>query len=779
MALVLALVAPVLLNVGTREAAAASPPTWRPFYFAVDVSTATAYDPSRWTPARTGTPAHPGRTIGLEVYAPVGLSGPLPTVIFAPGYRVGPAFDQLLLRSMASAGYLVIGLDFPGSTWANSTGGPISRDLVNNARDMSFVLTWLAQQPQWAARVDFSAVAAAGHSDGAIEVAALALNTAYADHRFAAFMELSGGIDASFGGSWGPINTAPLLTSIGTNDEFGARPTTLSTWGMAAGPKTLLDVAGGDHWQMYTLWSPQGSALREAIVEWMNLTLRHDPNALGPFWSNASKLGVSANTATANSIDATYNLLGAGRSPLGGRTSGVGRDPRNGGTVGYFQHGAIYDTVGLGVRVVWGEVWNQYGRLGGVTGFLGYPVTNELVLPGGVGRAQIFQGGSIYWSPATGAHEVHGGIRDAWGRTGWERGPLGYPLTDERGTPDGIGRYNHFQGGSVYWSPATGAHPVTGAVRSLWASMGWENSWLGYPSADAIVKGSVVQAPFQRGTIYASWRGAFALSTAAADRYVLAGGPTGPLGLPTSSTATSGSVQTSSFTGGSIVANFGTNTVTVTTAAGTIAGPIDSLRPWADRTYHAILNRPVDTGGAGFVTDQIRKGADLMGVAIGIARSTEARSRAVELLYHQVLHRGSDPGGRAWAMNFLAAGGKPAQLVIVLSGSPEFWSDAGRTPTGFVQLAYQRLLGRPADGPGLSYWSGEVARGLPLTTVAGALAGSEEASRLAVTNVYVSVLGHGPDPGGLAYWAAWWRGTGGDTVGLIARFTASVEFSNR
>ena len=53
---------------------------------------------------------------------------------------------------------------------------------------------------------------------------------------------------------------------------------------------------------------------------------------------------------------------------------------------------------------------------------------------------------------------------------GWERSFLGYPLTDETATPDGVGRYNHFQGGSIYWTPATGAHEVHGAIRGQWAT---------------------------------------------------------------------------------------------------------------------------------------------------------------------------------------------------------------------------------------------------------------------------------------------------------------------
>lgn len=757
-------------------AGAASPPTWRPFYYAVNVTTTTAYDPTRWTPARTATPAHPGRSIGLEVYAPVGLSGPLPTIIFAPGYRVGPAFDQLMLNSMASAGYLVIGLDFPGSTWANATGGPISRDLAENTRDMSFVLTWLHDQPEWRNRVDFSAVAAAGHSDGAIEVVALAMNSAYLDHRFAAFLQLSGGMDGSLGGHYGPYNTAPLLTSIGTNDEFGARPTTLATWNMAAGPKTLIDVNGGDHWQMYTLWSHQGDAVRGAIVEWLNLNLRHDPNAFGPFWAN-QRLGVTINTTTAPGIDAAYHLLGDRYGPLGVRTSANVPDGRGMGSVAHFQNGAIYDTWGMGLRVVWGGIWGGFQRLGTIHGPLGYPISQEFVASDRVGRIQFFQGGNMYWTPSTGAHEVHGSIAQRWGETGWQAGPLGYPTTDETVTPNGTGRYNHFQNGSIYWSPSTGAHVVAGAIRSFWAGLGWETSWLHYPTGEAALSGAAWRQTFQGGTVYASSLGTFALTPAGADRYVLAGGGAGPLGVPTSST-TGGTVKTTTFQHGSLVADYGTNTMTYNGPDGTTYGPIDSMRPWANRAYQQVLNRPVDVGGANYVVSQIRKGVELAAVAAGVAVSAEANARRVDQLYQTVLNRAADPGGSAWAMNFLAAGGKPTQLMTVLSGSPEFWSSAGGTPTGFVQLAYQRLLGRPADPGGLAYWSGQVAAGLPLTEVTGALGGSDEAARNAVTGVYWSVFGHGPDAGGLTYWANWWRLNGGDTIGLIARFTASVEFAN-
>jgi uncharacterized protein with LGFP repeats len=132
------------------------------------------------------------------------------------------------------------------------------------------------------------------------------------------------------------------------------------------------------------------------------------------------------------------------------------------------------------------EIDDKYAALGGPGGFLGQPVdegagSDEMPTADRRGRVRDFQGGSIYWSPATGAHEVHGDIRVKYAQLG---SFLGFPVTDETGTPDGIGRFNHFEGGSIYWTPETGAHEVHGAIRDKWQSMGWETSFLRYPTTD-------------------------------------------------------------------------------------------------------------------------------------------------------------------------------------------------------------------------------------------------------------------------------------------------------
>ena len=153
---------------------------------------------------------------------------------------------------------------------------------------------------------------------------------------------------------------------------------------------------------------------------------------------------------------------------------------------------------------VYGAIGEKWAQLGGEGGFLGAPLTDETGTPDGVGRFNHFAGGSIYWTPETGAHAVYGAIRDKWANMGWERSFLGYPITDETGTPDGVGRFNHFQGGSIYWTPRTGAQAVNGAIRDEWARMGWETSRLRYPIRDeqGMSDGRGRYSEFQGGTIF-------------------------------------------------------------------------------------------------------------------------------------------------------------------------------------------------------------------------------------------------------------------------------------
>jgi hypothetical protein len=195
-------------------------------------------------------------------------------------------------------------------------------------------------------------------------------------------------------------------------------------------------------------------------------------------------------------IDEKYNSMG-------GENGVLGKQLDYHDNMAHYEHGAIYAN-GMNVVEVHGNIWSKYSALGAEKSVLGYPITDENTTPDKIGRYNHFQGGSIYWTPKTGAHEVHGNIREKWKSLGWEKSVLGYPITDESTTPDKIGRYNHFQNGSIYWTPKTGAHEIHGTIRDLWKSLGWEKSNLCYPITDELnlPDGKGKYSRFQGGEIH-------------------------------------------------------------------------------------------------------------------------------------------------------------------------------------------------------------------------------------------------------------------------------------
>ncbi|MBC6980120.1 LGFP repeat-containing protein [Caulobacter sp. 17J80-11] len=155
----------------------------------------------------------------------------------------------------------------------------------------------------------------------------------------------------------------------------------------------------------------------------------------------------------------------------------------------------------------YGRIGEKYAALRGPAGALGPAIGNETDAPYG-GRYHLFKEGVIYWHPEIGeAYAVWGAIA----LKHWELGrtEFGYPITDERTTPDGRGRYNHFRAmqapgrpeSSIYWTPQTGAHAVYGLIRDAWARGGWERGELGYPTSDEFQDGKYRRSNFERGYI--------------------------------------------------------------------------------------------------------------------------------------------------------------------------------------------------------------------------------------------------------------------------------------
>ncbi|MGW4845095.1 LGFP repeat-containing protein [Nocardia brasiliensis] len=214
---------------------------------------------------------------------------------------------------------------------------------------------------------------------------------------------------------------------------------------------------------------------------------------------------VALTAATATALAALLTAGPAGARPIGpfdvGGAIEVEYDQAGGGAVfgdpvtpesdagrgGKFQaferNASIYWHPSTGANAVGGAIRDKWGNLGWENGVLGYPVTREESTPSKPGRYNHFQGGSIYWSVGTAAHQIGGAIRDKWAAYGWENSPLGFPITDEAAAKNN-GRYNLFNDGAIYWSPKYGAHVVWGAIRTTWEARAGANGGYGYPTSD-------------------------------------------------------------------------------------------------------------------------------------------------------------------------------------------------------------------------------------------------------------------------------------------------------
>ncbi|MGY1644405.1 hypothetical protein ACI782_25140 [Geodermatophilus sp. SYSU D00703] len=191
---------------------------------------------------------------------------------------------------------------------------------------------------------------------------------------------------------------------------------------------------------------------------------------------------------------------------LGFPTSDENCGLRDGGCFQTFQHGAVYWTETTGARPVLEQVLGPWGALEWETGVLGYPTSGTSCGRADGGCAQRFQGGVMYWSPATGGHWVRGPIADAYDARGNESGVLGYPIQDLSCGLTGGGCYTRFQNGSIHWSPATTARATMGAIRTKWAATGAQRGPLGYPvdAQQCGLAGGGCAQRFQGGWIYSS-----------------------------------------------------------------------------------------------------------------------------------------------------------------------------------------------------------------------------------------------------------------------------------
>jgi uncharacterized protein with LGFP repeats len=144
--------------------------------------------------------------------------------------------------------------------------------------------------------------------------------------------------------------------------------------------------------------------------------------------------------------------------------------------------------------------WDASGGDGGPLG-----PRNGDVYPVGEGFGQNFASGKIFFTPATGAHVMQGAILDKYESLGGPAGgDMGFPTIDEGAGRAANSRNTTFSASDspvIFWTPDTGAHVVRGPINAAWDKLGGSAGPLGVPSDDEVYGGAVVTQKFTGGEL--------------------------------------------------------------------------------------------------------------------------------------------------------------------------------------------------------------------------------------------------------------------------------------
>ena len=259
---------------------------------------------------------YPIAASGVDVRGAPPAHGAFPLIVFAHGFAATPGIYAALLRAWVRAGYVVAAPFFP-LTNAGTPGGPDESDIVNQPRDVSFVITRIlaasaSEHGPLAGLVDPRRVAVAGQSDGGSTALDTAYDHAHRDRRLDAAIVLSGaewpGRDSV---AFAP-RSPPLLAVQGTADSSNFPTSTYRYFHLARPPKFLLSLFGAGHLAPYTTEQPQLGIVERETIAFLDRYLKHLSGAARRMWSAGDVPGVAALATHAPAVAAA---TGHGTTP--------------------------------------------------------------------------------------------------------------------------------------------------------------------------------------------------------------------------------------------------------------------------------------------------------------------------------------------------------------------------------------------------------------------------------------------------------------------------------
>lgn len=266
--------------------------------YAVGRIEVTYVDSSRKTDANNDFKGAPTRTIHTNIWYPaVGTPtdgavdnaapdvehGRYPMILFSHGNTALAAVYGANTVAWASAGYVVVGPDYPLSN-RDAPGGPKATDLVNQPADAKFIIDKVLADDDAKLKgiIDAQHIGATGHSLGAMTSLGLAYTKCCTDPRIKAVIPMAGArwlVDKDenyFTGT--PV---PLLLMHGDADGTVPYSASVSAYKDAKAPKMFITIPGGSHYGPFIgLGDPLNDATREITTAFFDRWLKDDVNAL-------------------------------------------------------------------------------------------------------------------------------------------------------------------------------------------------------------------------------------------------------------------------------------------------------------------------------------------------------------------------------------------------------------------------------------------------------------------------------------------------------------------
>lgn len=217
------------------------------------------------------------------------------------------------------------------------------------------------------------------------------------------------------------------------------------------------------------------------------------------------------------SIRTEYRTVGEMKSGLGWPIGG--EYAINGGAYQDFDGGRIFSKSGVGTFAIAAPMFAPHEELGNVGGPLGWPTGRAKPVPGG--SLQTFDGGTIYARDDESAYVLMGEYDEIYRAQGGPTGTLGWLRTGM--VPDRVGSHVAFDGGWIQKSGST-LTLVKGLIGAYYTASGGLDGPLGVVTGqEKFYAGGGWGQDFEKGTIYASETGTYAVTAARAELARLGG----------------------------------------------------------------------------------------------------------------------------------------------------------------------------------------------------------------------------------------------------------------